>query len=104
MLKKYHIADILTASRFIFAMVIIAFTLFAASPAKVLAVFIIGEITDAVDGPAATKWPYPEKLEKSLWWRVNKVAFDIAADMTLGIATLIYTAMYTYPFGRVMLI
>ena len=102
-MKKYHIADILTASRFVFAMMIVAMTFFAASPAKVLAVFVIGEITDAADGPAASRWPYPEKLEKTLWWRVNKVAFDMTADIALGVATLFYMAEHTYPFGAVLL-
>ncbi|MCL1848459.1 MAG: hypothetical protein FWF83_02140, partial [Clostridiales bacterium] len=35
--------------------------------------------------------------------RVNKVAFDMAADIALGIATLGYMARHTYPFGAVLL-
>ena len=104
MIKKYHIADILTASRFFFAALIIAMTLWGSHPGKVLAIFAIGEMTDAADGPAATKWPYPDELEERLWWRVNKVAFDIVADMTLGTAVLAYTALHTYSFGVVLMV
>ena len=103
-MKAYYIADILTASRFLFAGIITAMTTVAAHPAWVLLVFAIGELTDAADGPAASRWPYPDDLEQRLWWRVNKIAFDIAADMTLGIATLAYCARHTYPFGRTLFI
>jgi len=103
-IKKYHIADILTASRFFFAALIIAMTIMGSRPGGVLLIFAIGEMTDAVDGPAAARWPYPDELEASLWWRVNVVAFDIAADMVLGTAALIYTAVHTYSFGMVLMV
>ena len=103
-MKKHHIPDILTASRFLLAAIIIGLTIAGASPGRVLALFVIGELTDAIDGPLAFRWPYPDELERRLWWRVNKVFFDIAADMTLGIATLLYVARHTYPFGRILLV
>jgi len=103
-LKKYHIADILTASRFFFTAIILVMTFTAAPAAWVLVVFAIGELTDAADGPAAIRWPYPDELEQSLLWRRQKVVFDIAADMALGISALIYVALHTYPFGMTLLV
>ncbi|MCL2167352.1 MAG: CDP-alcohol phosphatidyltransferase family protein [Clostridiales bacterium] len=103
-MKKYHIPDILTASRFLFAAIIVGLTIAGASPGRVLALFVVGELTDAIDGPLAFRWPYPDELEKRLWWRVHKVFFDITADMTLGIATLLYVAGHTYPFGKILLV
>lgn len=78
-------------------------TVAGAPPIWVLATFVIGELTDAADGPAAGKWPYPAELEQRLWWRIHKVGFDQAADMVLGAAALVYVALYTYPFGMVLL-
>lgn len=104
MVKKYHVADLLTASRYFFAAVIILLTITAAPPVWVLAIFVIGELTDAADGPASSRWPYPDEWEKRLWWRVHKVVFDMAADMALGIAALIYVAAHTYAFGRTLCI
>ena len=103
MVRKYHIADALTSSRFLFALAIVVMTIVGAPPVWVLIAFVIGELTDAADGPAAAKWPYPAELEQSLWWRIHKVGFDQAADMVLGFSALTYVALYTYPFGMVLL-
>ena len=104
MVGKRHIADALTASRFLFAFIIIIMTIVEAHAAKVLAVFVLGELTDAIDGPAARKWHYSSYEERSLWRRRHKKEFDIAADMALGAAALIYVALRTYSFGMVLLI
>ena len=101
--KKYHVADILTAMRYFFTVIMLILTVKSASPAWALFIFSVGELTDAADGPAAARWPYPAELEQRLWWRRNKVIFDMTADMALGIATLLYVSQHTYPFGRILL-
>lgn len=106
-MKKYLyvVADVLTLSRiFPCAVLMVIFTILGVHPSWALAVFVIGELTDAFDGPAAVKWKYPEALEKRLWWRVHKIAFDMTADMVLGATTLAYVAFRTYQFGMTLAI
>ena len=99
----YWVADVLTSSRiFPFAFMMVIFTIVGAPPWMALVVFSAGELTDAFDGPAANRWPYPEYLEKRLWWRKRKVEFDMAADMILGVSALAYIAFRTYPIGMML--
>ena len=105
-MKRYLciVADVLTLSRICpFACLLVIFTVMGVPPIWALVVTAAGELTDAFDGPAAGKWPYSEHLEKRLWWRRYKVGFDMAADMILGAAALLYIAFHTYPFGMTML-
>lgn len=110
-MHKYHIADILTFTRFLCAIGLIvmavvgffsateAFTTGAsvieAGPFAAIEVpaafllFAIGELTDAFDGIAARRWPYP-KDGKRRRWRNFADRTDIVADITLALATILF--------------
>ena len=90
-MKKYHIADVLTLSRFFLAGVLIFFTYVGVSSGWVLLVFLLGLLTDALDGPIARTWHYPND-GKRRWWRENKryEAHDKIADIILLISILCY--------------
>lgn len=99
-MKLYYLADALTALRFAGAG---AITILAMEPGSakskilgpinktggVLSIFVISELTDAVDGVAARKWPYPKDQKPNLWRRHIEV-IDQVADLSLGAATLFY--------------
>lgn len=88
-MKKYHIADVLTFSRFILGGLLIFFTIAGVSPTLALIVFVLAELTDAFDGMAARHWPYPNDGKKR-WWRECASGIDQIADIFLGLTLLIY--------------
>ena len=82
-MHKYHIADILTFARFF-----CVGGLFVAIDARMaFLIFAIGELTDAFDGIAARRWPYPND-GKRRWWREYADAYDKVADIALALAAL----------------
>ena len=88
-MKRYFIADLLTGSRIVWAVVLCVFTALSVKPAMwlVLATLLVLS-TDALDGSAARKWPYPND-GKSRWWR--RVQLDTPADLALGLSMVAYT-------------
>ena len=97
-MKKYHIADVLTLSRIvIFSSLLIFFTFVGVSSGWALFVFVIGELTDALDGIVARAWPYP-KDGKRRWWRENEryQLFDKVADIILLVSFLFYIVFYLH--------
>lgn len=99
----YYIADILVLARFILAALlgIVAFVPWPGYSSQEmvgfgLIIFLVGELTDALDGPAARRWHYPRD-NKYRWWRENRmnVVLDKIADLCLS------TAMVVFVFVRV---
>lgn len=70
-MRKYHLADALTALEIIAAVTIIGMNIFQVSANWVIWVFAVGELCDAFDGICARRWPYPND-EKYRWWRVPR--------------------------------
>lgn len=105
-MKKYHIADLLTLSRFLLAVAlfVLVFTISEPKNRLVLLLFSLGSLTDALDGEFARKYPYP-KDGKARWWRKYQFDYDlyqyeindIVADLLLGLATLVYIAKWISP-------
>ena len=105
-MKKYLIADLLTLSRALLAVVIFVLTCASNEPITgwVLLIFCVGSMTDALDGEFARKFPYPRD-RKYRWWRdyhpeVDLYQYeinDIIADLMIGLATLIYIAAWVNP-------
>ena len=91
-MKKYHIADVLTASRVVFAVALIVMALLDVPSEWALLAFALGELCDAFDGICARKWHYPDD-GKVRWWRVYAVALDQIADILLGVAGLVYVTL-----------
>lgn len=100
----FYLADVLTTLRFVVVAAILYLALgsgatatgLLADPqvatAAVLALFIFGELTDAFDGAAARKWPYPVDGKRRFWRRYVEVV-DQVADLALGAVTLLYIGL-----------
>lgn len=86
-MKKY-LADILTLTRVVLALILLAGA-FLNMPIFVgLLVFLFAELTDALDGTCATKWPFPKnKIPK---YRKYSAKFDIFADGLLAFAMMMF--------------
>lgn len=82
------LADFLTFSRIglSLALIIMAFT--GAPIHAAFLVFMIGEITDALDGTCATRWPFPKG--KAPGYRKYAVKYDMFADGLLAFATMLF--------------
>ncbi len=103
LMKKYHIADVLTAARFLIAVVIFVLTLSLGAPNNWLIfwLFSVGELTDALDGEFARRFHYPMDGKKRFWrefnsifWIYNYELFDIVADLALGLSALFYIVLW----------
>ena len=87
----------LTFLRLVGAIAIFFMALLKAPVLGTLVIFGVSEITDALDGPFARKFPYPFD-GKFRWWRDKfkphdgrqAVTNDQAIDLMLGIAVLVY--------------
>ena len=86
-MKKY-LADILTLTRVVLALILLAGA-FLNMPIFVgLLVFLFAELTDAFDGTCAAKWPFPKnKIPK---YRKYSAKFDIFADGLLAFAMMMF--------------
>ncbi len=86
-MKKY-LADILTLTRFVLAIVLFVLIFTDGSLAAAFLVFIVGELTDAFDGTCATKWPFPKG--KAPKYRKYAAKYDMLTDMLLGAAMMVF--------------
>ncbi|MBR3220580.1 CDP-alcohol phosphatidyltransferase family protein [Candidatus Saccharibacteria bacterium] len=92
-MKKYHIADVLTALEFVCAVVLLILTIMGADPGIALVVFLFGELCDAFDGIAARTWHYPDD-GKVRWWREHANGIDQLSDIVLAFVVLVYVAVH----------
>lgn len=91
MLKKYHLCDLFTLLEIILACTLIAMAHLQISANYAIWVFIGGELCDALDGPCARCWPYPDDGKKRFWripWVVK--AAEHISDITLISALAFY--------------
>lgn len=91
-MKKYHLADACTALECICALIIIWMVRCRTKPEYALCVFFVGQIFDAIDGPLARRYHYPND-GKYRWWRVHAGTIDQLSDLMLGTVTCIYVAI-----------
>lgn len=92
-MKKYHIADMLTALEFVSAVVLLILTIVGADAGVALIVFLFGELCDAFDGIAARTWHYPDD-GKVRWWREHASGIDQLSDIVLAFFVLVYVAAH----------
>ena len=85
------LADLLTLSRFVLAGVLFGMAFTGGQPEVAFIVFVVGEITDALDGTCASKWPYPKN--KAPWYRKYAAKYDMIADVLLAIAEVFFILM-----------
>lgn len=88
-MKKYYLADVLTATQVVLAVILAVMTVVEVDAGYAMIVFVLGELCDAFDGICARRWPYPED-GKRRWWRVHAEALDQISDIMLGVAGLAY--------------
>lgn len=102
--KPYWAADVLTLTRFIAAAAIFLMTLAGSKEVgSVLIIFGIGELTDALDGPCARAWLYPDDGQYR-WWRVYAPLIDQIADIALGLSVMIFIVSFTGALGLCLLV
>lgn len=95
-----YVADALTGVRFVSAIVV-----FWAGMSQLwevaMVTFIIGILSDALDGPAARKWPYTlEENQRLVWRRKDPHMWDNAADLVLmsgGLAAITFGLLSFWP-------
>ena len=91
MIKKYHLADIFTLLEIILACTLIGVTFLHVSANYVIWIFVAGELCDAIDGPCARRFPYPDD-SKYRWWRQPRTvqAIEHVSDILLISALAFY--------------
>lgn len=86
-MKKY-LADILTLSRFILAIILIILAIFGGDIGAGFLIFVLAELTDAFDGTCAAKWPFPKnKVPK---YRKYAAKYDMYADALTAMAVILF--------------
>lgn len=95
-MKIYHLADVCTALECVCAVIIIGMAWYGAKPEYALCVFFVGEVFDALDGPLARRFHYPDD-GKYRWWRVYAKQTDQLSDLFIGAAMCFYVAARLSP-------
>lgn len=85
----YYLADLFTLTEVILSVVLFVMAVVGAPVEQALWVFVAGELCDAVDGPCARRWHYPND-GKSRWWRTYNSEIDQISDILLAIACGVY--------------
>ena len=86
-----YLADILTFSRIILASVLTAMSFLNAPLYAAFIVYMVGEITDALDGTCASRWPFPKK--RTPWYRKYAAKYDMFADGFIALAMVLFFSL-----------
>ncbi len=99
-----YLADILTFTRFILAIILVFLATAVESPdiGAGFLIFVIAELTDAFDGTLATKFPFPK--DKTPKYRKYAAKYDMVADaLTALAAALFFTLKVNFAAGLIIL-
>jgi len=88
-MKKYHLADALTAFEVTMAIALLGMAFFQIPADIAIWVFVLGELADALDGPCARRWPYPDD-GKVRWWRTHVKTIEHISDIFIAVACMLY--------------
>lgn len=88
-MKKYHLADFFTLLEAVLAIMLLIMAICGTRAEQALWVFVAGELCDAVDGPCARRWHYPDD-GKYRWWRHYNSEIDQITDIMLAISCGVY--------------
>ena len=86
-----YLADLLTLSRFILALVLLGLAFAGGSPEAAFIIFLTAELTDVFDGTCARKWPFPKN--KTPKYRKYAAQFDIVSDVLLAAAHVLFCTL-----------
>ncbi len=86
-----YLADLLTLTRFILAIVLLFLAFLGGSPETAFIVFLTAEFTDVFDGTCARKWPFPKN--KTPKYRKYAAQFDIVSDVLLAAAHVLFCTL-----------
>lgn len=86
-----YLADILTFSRFILAIVLTVLSFTGGSPESAFIIFLVAELTDAFDGTCARKWPFPKGKEPK--YRKYSAKYDMFSDVLLTSAQVLFLTL-----------
>ena len=98
-----YLADILTFSRIILAAALTIMSFCHAPLHAAFIVYMVGEITDALDGTCASRWPFPKN--KTPKYRKYAAKYDMFADGFIALAMVLFFSLRVNLFaGLLMLI
>ena len=86
-----YLADILTLSRFILSVILIALSFIGCQVENAFIIFLVAEFTDTFDGTCARKWPFPK--DKTPKYRKYAAQFDIVSDVLLAAGQVLFCAL-----------
>lgn len=89
-MKKYYTGDLFTILKVIITAFIATGAFWGFTLETVIFLFGAAELCDAVDGPCARRWKYPND-GKYRWWRTYAPEIDKITDLMTGCAMIIYT-------------
>lgn len=86
-----YLADILTFSRIFLAIALTCMSFCGAPLHAAFIVYMLGEITDALDGTCASKWPFEK--DKAPWYRKYAAKYDMFADGFIALAMVLFFSL-----------
>lgn len=86
-----YLADLLTSSRLILALVLLVISFTGGTPEAAFIIFLTAEFTDAFDGTCARKWPFPK--DKTPKYRKYAAQFDMVSDILLTFAHVLFMTL-----------
>lgn len=89
----YYLADVLTLTEGILSLIIMCLSFAKTPPETILFIFVAAEICDALDGPCARHWHYPND-GRYRWWREYCEWTDKATDLLAGASLVFYITVH----------
>ena len=86
-----YLADILTFSRIILAIILLYLSFTRVEIGVALIIFLLAEVTDALDGTCATRWPFPK--DKTPKYRKYAAKYDMLADGLTALAMVLFFSL-----------
>lgn len=86
-----YLADVLTLSRLILAIILLVLSFTSGSPEAAFTIFLVAELTDTFDGTCARKWPFPKN--KTPKYRKYAAKFDMVSDVLLAGAQVLFVTL-----------
>ena len=86
-----YLADLLTLTRFVLAVMLIWWAFIGGSAEGAFIIFLTAELTDVFDGTCARKWPFPKGKVPA--YRKYAATYDMASDVLLAAAQILFVTL-----------